>query len=154
MSSLWDIQKILSPENLIFTHLENKNHLFSFLAKQAVNSGIKMAEGRIIEMLWEREALMDTGIGLGIAIPHLRIDGLSQVNVFLLFNDCDVSGYESIDDRPVRIIVFILVGTHMQTEYLRVLSSAVKLLKNQTVREAALACPDAASAHRVITGKI
>ncbi len=150
---LLSIEEILSPEKLIFTSINSKKDLFSFLSKQAVNSGFAASEELILSDLWNREALMSTGIGLGIAVPHLRLPQLSTVELFLLFNDNIISDYESIDDQPVHLVAFVLAGAHMHKEYLKVLASVVNLLKNQNVREAALACSDAKSAYRIITGK-
>ncbi|HCY84003.1 MAG TPA: hypothetical protein DHV36_02590 [Desulfobacteraceae bacterium] len=147
------IESVLRPERLLFTSLGSKKDLFSYLASRAVDCGTGLSEAETVDELVQRETLMSTGIGLGIAVPHLRLADVSAVELFLLLNDRPISDYGSIDDKAVEVILFIMVGTQMQAEYLRVLASSVNLLKNKTIREAALACTDRASAHRIITGK-
>ena len=147
------IENVLRPDRLLFTSLGSKQDLFAFLASRAADCGSGLSETELVDELQQREALMSTGIGLGIAVPHLRLADVSAVELFLLLNDRPISDYGSIDDKTVEVIVFIMVGTRMQAEYLRVLASSVNLLKNQTIREAVLACTDTASAHRIITGK-
>ena len=149
----FSIEQILEPDRLIFSDEISKENLFECLAKQAVENDLAASKQDILNDLWNREALMSTGIGLGLAVPHLRLTQLSSIELFLLFNQSPISDYDTIDGEPVNLIAFVLVGKHMHKEYLKTLASVVRLLKNDDVRTAALACKDTQSAYAVITGK-
>lgn len=149
----FSIEENLQSERLLFSDLPSQKALFSFLAGQAVKSGLAKSESDIEDELWKREALMSTGIGLGIAVPHLRLEQLSSVELFLLLNKNPIQDYDTMDGRPVEMIVFILVGRHMHKEYLKTLASVINLLKKDEIRKAVLACTDTSSAHTIITGK-
>jgi len=57
--------------------------------------------------LMERESMMTTGIGKGIAIPHGKVDGIDRI-----YGGIGISGtgidYDAIDGVPVRVAFMIL----------------------------------------------
>ncbi len=57
----------------------------------------------IFDVLWEREKLGTTGIGLGLAIPHGRLAGLDEVQGFFMRLNEPV-GFESVDNTPVDLV--------------------------------------------------
>ncbi|MBN1434371.1 PTS sugar transporter subunit IIA, partial [Candidatus Fermentibacterales bacterium] len=85
-------------------------------------------------LLLEREELMSTGIGLGIAIPHARVRGLAEPIVVLGLQKDGIPDYESIDGQTVRIVILILVAESQQKEYLRIVAGFVSSLRTGSVR--------------------
>lgn len=82
----------------------------------------------------EREALLSTGIGLGIAIPHARIASVSR---FVVAVGRCTHGIEfgSIDGKPVTIVVLIAGPQDAQKPYLELLAQISRRLKLAEVRE-------------------
>lgn len=78
----------------------------------------------------EREKLVSTGIGFGIAIPHAKIPGIRRFLVGLGRSRHGID-YPSIDDRPVRIVVMIGGPDGKQSEYLKLLASVQRFLKDE-----------------------
>ncbi|OPX17661.1 hypothetical protein BXT86_05335 [candidate division WOR-3 bacterium 4484_100] len=87
------------------------------------------------KMIFYREKLMSTGIGLGIAIPHIRVAGIEKPVVVVGLSPSGISDYESIDNQPVRVIIMIVAGAKQHKEYIKILSQIVSLLKNEPVRQ-------------------
>ena len=87
------------------------------------------------QMIFHREKLMSTGIGLGIAIPHIRVAGIEKPVVVVGLSPSGISDYESIDNQPVRVIIMIVAGAKQHKEYIKILSQIVSLLKNGPVRQ-------------------
>ena len=89
----------------------------------------------------ERESIMSTGVGKGLAIPHAKVSGLAiNFAAFaLLENGID---YSSIDNAPVQL-VFLIVGpdTH-NSEHIKLLSRISRLMNNDDFRETLYACPN------------
>jgi PTS system nitrogen regulatory IIA component len=90
------------------------------------------------DALWramhDREAIMSTGIGVEIAVPHAK---LVSVTDFVMAVGTAPQGipWDSIDGKPVKIVVMIAGPEGRQQDYLRILSRVVLLLKNPKNRE-------------------
>ena len=87
----------------------------------------------LLRAVREREQLLSTGIGLGIAIPHARI---GSVRRFVVAVGRHASGIEfgAIDGRPVNIVVLIAGPQDAQKPYLELLAQLSRRLKLQEVR--------------------
>jgi PTS system nitrogen regulatory IIA component len=89
----------------------------------------------IKEAIFYREKLMSTGIGLGIGVPHIRIKGIKELIVAVGIKKEGITGYETIDNIPVKIVVMIVAGEKEHKLYIKFLSLVVSRLKNNEVRE-------------------
>jgi len=109
----------------------------------------ELGRSAIYNSLWCRECLGSTGIGDGVAIPHARIDGLAETEVVVATCPAGLE-FESLDGKPVRIVVGILSPADAPKEALRALSDVVRYLKKPGVRQALErgALPEAASESR------
>jgi mannitol/fructose-specific phosphotransferase system IIA component (Ntr-type) len=89
----------------------------------------------LLEGVMEREHERGTGLGNGVAFPHARVRGLkgAVVSVALLITPVD---YESIDDKPVSIVVLILVPEDQPQTALQIMSQFARLLSDSVEREA------------------
>ncbi len=80
--------------------------------------------------IFKREKLMSTGIGYGIAIPHARQKTVKDF-VIAIGRKREGLEYESIDDKPVKLIFMIGASDKQDKDYIKVLSRLVLRLKNQ-----------------------
>ena len=106
------------------------------------NTDIKVRE--IVSAAMERERLGSTGVGSGVALPHARIDGLSQVRAVFARLETPVD-FESIDERPVDLAVLILAPTEAGGDHLRALAMISRKLRNEDNRARFRKAPDAES---------
>jgi len=74
---------------------------------------------------------MSTGIGYSIAVPHIR-DASVQDFVIALGRKAEGLDYESIDNKPVKLIFMIGASDTQDKDYIRLLSRVVLRLKNKT----------------------
>ena len=72
--------------------------------------------------LFEREQLGSTAIGKRVAIPHCRIDDLSNPIVALLRVSQGVN-YEAPDELPVKLIFALLLPSDATQQHLDILAS-------------------------------
>jgi len=88
----------------------------------------------VLEAVKEREAGGSTGIGFGVAIPHARSPGVSELSLV-----CGVSRspvpYDSIDGEPVRLFFLIVAPTGSAGQHIRVLSRIATLVRRESVRK-------------------
>jgi PTS system nitrogen regulatory IIA component len=103
----------------------------------------------ITDSLFARERLGSTGLGHGVAIPHGRIKGLKQpmAAVFQLLNPI---GFDAPDDRPVNLLIFLLVPEAATQKHLEILSEIAELLSDSALRDRLQTAADAAALHQVI----
>jgi len=99
--------------------------------------------------IFDREKLMSTGIGYGIAIPHARH---KSVQSFVIALGRKKSGlpYASIDDKPVQLIFMIGASDKQDKDYIRLLSRLVLRLKNQEFVDNLLTAKSAAEIYELI----
>lgn len=96
---------------------------------------------RLLEAIFEREEIMSTGIGLGIAIPHAKIP---EVHDFVVALGKTKQGIEfnALDGRPVDFIVLIAGPDNQQERYLQLLARITLKLKDAAVRRDIAAAKD------------
>ena len=82
----------------------------------------------------EREKIVSTGIGMGVAIPHAK---LQEYEDFFIAVGILQKGVEwnALDGTPVRLIFMIGGPDDKQTEYLQILSGLTVLLKDENRRK-------------------
>ena len=89
---------------------------------------------KISQALFEREELMSTGVGDGVAIPHAKAEGITKISAVFGLTKDDVD-FQSLDSKPVRII-FLLIGPINQPgPHLKALSRISRLLHQAEFRK-------------------
>ena len=93
----------------------------SSILRSVTDSVTGLDEGEretLFHRLLERETLVSTGVGRGVALPHPRTPldscGTPSITTFFLKHPVDFS---AVDDLPVRVLFLILspdVGAHLQ----------------------------------------
>ncbi len=85
-----------------------------------------------------RESLMSTGIGLGIAIPHVRIAEVEKISVAFGIQKAGIADYEAIDNEPVKLVFMIIANKNQHKEHIKILSSLMAKLKEESAIEQVL----------------
>jgi PTS system fructose-specific IIA component len=82
----------------------------------------------------EREEMMSTGVGKGLALPHGKTSAVTGNVAALALTRLPVD-FEAIDDQPVRL-VFLLVGTpDSKSLHVKILSRISRLMNRDDVRQ-------------------
>ena len=120
-------------------NVRNKSELLDKMLELAVKSGKIKDFNESRKEILEREKIMSTGVGNGIALPHAKTNGVedSVGALGIMENPVD---FESLDGEPVNIVFLLLgmennVGTH-----LRLLSKISRLMNNDSFRIKLLEC--------------
>ncbi len=104
-----------------------------------------VSEDAIVEGLRSREALGSTGFGRGIAIPHCRIAGVTRFVVGILTIPAGVD-FESLDEEPVTLVVFIIGPDEASDRHVRLLSVISRTLMIAGAVKELVASPSAEAA--------
>lgn len=100
--------------------------------------------------IFYREELMSTGIGSGVAVPHVRLDSVSDLVMAVGLSPEPIVDYESLDDEPVRLVFMVAARMDQHAQYLKTLSALSALVKDSTMREALLGATDSEAAYRIL----
>jgi len=129
------IARILSPDRiLILKNINKEKALDAIIEKVSKIEGMPDKE-KLKEAVARREQIMSTGIGFGIAVPHIRIEGVDDVVMAMGVNKEGISDYESLDGKPVHIVVLLVAGVGQHVQYLKALSRVSKILRDQNLRD-------------------
>jgi mannitol/fructose-specific phosphotransferase system IIA component (Ntr-type) len=82
----------------------------------------------MLEALLAREAVESTGIGGGIAIPHVRSRQLNG-SIVMIANLAEPIEFEAKDGEPVDLIFLLLGSLELPGQQLRVLARISKLVR-------------------------
>lgn len=110
-----------------------------------------LSRALVTDSLFSRERLGSTGLGHGVAIPHGRIKGL-KAPMAAVFQLAKPIGFDSPDDVPVSLLIFLLVPEAATQKHLEILSEIAELLSDASLREQLTACDDSGQLHGLIAG--
>ena len=133
------LSRLISPDRITWLDQDNKIDCLRGLVQCLSESEELGNEDSIFDAIMEREQLLSTGFGLGLAIPHAKLNIIDDFIVGLAIHRDGVP-FDSLDDQPVHILVMILGPDQKQDEYLKVLSRVTAFLKDQ--REKILSLED------------
>lgn len=138
-----NIFSLLDPET-VFPDLEAKDKaeildtLISSLENKVSEEEVEKIRAAVIE----RENIMSTGVGKGLAIPHGKSAAIEQTYAAFAILDEPVD-YEAIDNQPVNM-VFLLVGPQSSNSlHIKLLSRISRLMNNREFRDRLRECDNA-----------
>ncbi len=113
----------------------NKQDTLRKIAALAVRSPLlrEVGEECLFQQLADREAAVSTGVGNGVAIPHARIQGLSDFVIFTLIAPRGID-FEALDNRKVQIFFVVFAPADQITEQLKVLATISRMLSQTNIR--------------------
>mgnify|MGYP002131726838 FL=1 len=109
--------------------MANAKALFQHLG-QVAEREYGLAAIDVVDRLTERERLGSTGFGGGVAIPHVKMEGLDHVvGIFVqLATPVDV---KAIDDLPVDLVFCLLSPPDAGSEHLKALAQVSRWLRDR-----------------------
>lgn len=110
-----------------------------------------LSRALVTDSLFARERLGSTGLGHGVAIPHGRIKGLKAPMAAVLQLTQPI-GFDSPDEQPVKLLIFLLVPEAATQKHLEILSEIAELLSDGPLRENLKSSSDAGVLHSLIDG--
>jgi len=128
----------------------SKKRMLEELARLLSHNRPDLDRDTVFQVLNERERLGSTGIGDGIALPHGRLNGLTEplAAVIRLRQALD---FDSVDDRPIQLIVGLLVPANATEQHLNILASLAETFNNTEQREAIFRARDAQTLFALLT---
>ncbi len=124
------ITDYLRPENILFQpSAESKDAALRQLVGRMVESGDVADAEDCLRALTEREKLMTTGVGHGVALPH-AFSSSAPDTVIAHLRVLEGVDFSAVDGKPVRHIFCILGPPKAQGRHLKILARLARLLNH------------------------
>jgi len=123
-------------EDLVVTGLSGgtKEEIIDAMIDLVAVSPRVLDREKVRTAIFDREKIMSTGVGNGFAIPHGKTDAVSDI-VAAFAVTAEPIDYQSLDEKPVRLI-FLLVGKdNMVGPHIKLLSRISRLMNKEEFRK-------------------
>lgn len=127
------IHDYLSEERVLFLETNEKDAVLGRLVDRAADSGNVIDASAFREAVFQREAVVSTGIGQSIAIPHVKHRSVREFFITIGVSREGID-WTSIDRKPVHI-VFLIAGPEDHEHYLQILSKVMLVARNGDLRQ-------------------
>lgn len=123
---IFGLQRLVIDDSSIAT----KEQLFRWILDRLVEVGTLPHEQRdgVLAALLKREELGSTGIGRGVAMPHAKVPGLTQIVGAFVKIPAGID-FESLDRQPVTRICLVVSPADRPGDHLRVLQLVSRHLR-------------------------
>ena len=128
--------------------VEDKETLIRGMVADLEKAGLIEDPPSVIQALLDRERVMSTGIGGGVAIPHAQHTEVKSLAVGLARLARGIP-FDSLDEKPVRL-VFMIVGPEERGGFIRILARISRLLYSGELQRRLLEAPSAGEIVQVI----
>lgn len=132
---------LLKPEAVkVVTSASSKKRLFHEIG-DLVHTAYDLNAAFVVESLIAREALGPTGVGHGVALPHTRLDGISDVMGAFVLLDKPIN-FDAVDRQPVDIAFALFAPEEAGVEHLKALALVSRTLRDTAICNKLRANPD------------
>lgn len=149
-----DLSQLLAPA-LCFTRIEGRSQkrIFEIIANKISENLDGLSYAEIFDALNARERLGSTALGEGVAIPHCRIsyEGPGVAAAVTLDEPID---FDAPDQKPVDLLVFLLVSGDANQAHLDSLASLARVLSDETNRKTLRSAKDGFELYTTLNSKI
>jgi len=139
---------ILSPESTIVDLKgETKEEIIAELVNSLHLGDAINDKDKVLQAVLEREKIMSTGIGDGIAIPHGKSDAVVKLVAALGTQKRGVD-FEALDGEPAYVFFLLVSPANVSGPHIKALARISRLLKNDDFKKRLIA---ASSSEEIIS---
>jgi len=147
-----DLTRMISTDRIINLMGTSKHVVIEELVEVLSGSEQVTSREALRRAVLDREAVMSTGIGLGVAIPHARIPEVKDFVIAVGRSEHPIT-FDSFDGGPVFIVIMIAGNTSQQEEYLQVVARLVRVLRDAKNRRKLLEAESPEAVRDILLGK-
>ncbi|MEX2584281.1 MAG: PTS sugar transporter subunit IIA [Gemmatimonadota bacterium] len=128
------LTELLSPERIRIPLVSStKDEILAELVEVVGNNTSVRDLDEVLRAVREREEVLSTGIGGGVAIPHGKTAGISDLALVAGVKPDGIE-FEALDGKPVKLF-FLLVGPESAAgQHVKALSRISRLLRRDSFR--------------------
>lgn len=128
------ISDILTVDRIKDLEAKTKEEVLVELSEMVADAPEVISPDALLNAIKAREAIMTTGIGMGIAVPHAKT---SYVTDFVIAVGRSLKGieFQSLDGLPVHFFILIAASDTQGEEFLKLLGKIGAFLNKPGIKE-------------------
>lgn len=127
------LSEYIDERLVLFLEATSKDVVLEKLVDLVVSVKELPAHDRLYQAILDREKIVSTAIGMGVAIPHAKLPIYSDFFIAIAVLHKGVE-WGAMDDSLVRLVFLVGGPDNKQTEYLKLLSSITVIMRNEQLR--------------------
>jgi len=132
---------------------KDKVEALEHLAAKLCQTETRLPRHRYLAELLRREAICGTGIGKGVALPHMRNPWAGKITLTLGIAPQGVE-YNSFDKEPVKILILLCAPASQSTQYLKVMARLSQFLRSPEIRDSLIQAHNFSEILQIFAGEI
>ena len=145
-----DFGNFLAKDGIISSlNATSKKQLLQDLADRAAGA-TGLGAHEIFSTLLQRERLSSTGLGQGIAVPHVKLKSLDKIVGMFARLDAPID-FESPDGEPVDLVFLLLSPEHASGDHLKALARISRLVRDPATLKSLRTASDLAALKKTLT---
>ena len=137
------ISDYLDSRFITFLDCETRNEAIHALIDLLDEKGHLPNKELFQKAIFERENLISTGIGMGVAVPHAKLKDFKRFMIAIGIQKKKGIDWNALDKAPVRLIFMIAGPDERQSEYLQILSLLTSAIRDVDLRKQLLSAESA-----------
>ena len=113
---------------------ETKEGIIEELVDVLADDAMVADRAKVLQAVLEREKIMSTGIGDGIAIPHGKSDAVNTLAAALGVHRHGVD-FEALDGEPAYVFFLLVSPANISGPHIKALARISRLLKNDAFKK-------------------
>ncbi|BCE02457.1 PTS IIA-like nitrogen regulatory protein PtsN [Marinicellulosiphila megalodicopiae] len=145
------LKNILTAERTYIMDLgSSKKRAIQSISHEIAKNCTQLNENHIFDHLIAREKLGSTGFGMGVAMPHCRLDNCDKV-IGSFFKLSDPVDFDALDSQKVDLIFVLLVPTEAANEHLQTLAAIAEKFSQADFLSALRDCNDSSKIFELLS---
>ncbi len=136
------IKEYLDPRYIFFLETATKEETIAKMVDALDPLLDEKGKEFFLKSVMDREELVSTGLGMGVAVPHAKVSILSDFFIAIAVLKKGVD-WGALDKAAVRLVVMIGGPANRPGDYLQILSRITLTLKAEELRKKILQLTDA-----------
>jgi fructose-specific phosphotransferase system IIA component len=136
-----EFDKMIDESRIIDLKATTKEDALRELVDVLATSPNVTDKDEFLRAIFEREKVISTGVGIEVALPHVKIPSVKDFAIAVGRSTKGID-FESLDEKPVYIVVMIGANDKQAGEFLKVLAQLVLKLKNKSFRKQVMFAKD------------
>ncbi|PKK90795.1 MAG: hypothetical protein CVV64_07915 [Candidatus Wallbacteria bacterium HGW-Wallbacteria-1] len=125
-----DLSRILTKNKIVISLEANSPQTaITTLAMHMVEQGFRTDVAKIVDLCLEREKLIPTSVGKGVALPHCKINDIDSMDIVMGISRLGIP-WQSPDELPVRIVLLIVSPLCFSGPHVEAMSWICENLRN------------------------
>jgi len=145
------LEKIIARSRIIDLHSLDLEGALEELLAVCVKQFPDLKPEALLKGLLARESTMTTYLGLGVALPHVRVKMRRRYVLAIGRSRAGIKHDGALADERVRLIVMLIAGEKAR-DYLQVLASIARQVKEPALVEGLVSAPDLDALHEQLVG--